>query len=483
MQKFKFPMEYLRVTQGENDTYSHAGSLAMDFGGKDTGSDKLYCPCDMIVKRCRRNATGEMYLESVEPVLFADGTSDYARLLCMHDGSFNATEGAILAQGTHFYDEGGMGSGNPNKFATHVHIEAGKGKWKSTTQSKNGLGTYVIENQAHLYDLFVVGDDVQILNDAGYDWVKESSLKENQITDTAVYGVDVSHNRSANIMKNIKAKGKAQFAIMRVGIGSSSEDKHLAQYIQDSEGMKRGFFSINYFNSNADAVAEADFLVDTIQKYGFTPDKVDLPIFCDWEGLSYEWNKGQGIEITPAQLQEMTAAYCERLIERGYKAGVYLSLNFWRNWYGDDYFVKHPNFYIWYARPGYSKPDRDCYLWQYACDEGTEFGANEPLDKNILFGEYVQGKPTDSCAEHLARIEELEQERYELNKALQQLNILYQSTRSSYVQLMEMYDQLKANYDVAIEENTELVAEVTDLRLGRAKSFFQQLIELLFGKK
>ena len=51
MQKFKFPMEYLRVTQGEFDPYSHAGSMAMDFGGKDTESDKLYCPCDMIIKR------------------------------------------------------------------------------------------------------------------------------------------------------------------------------------------------------------------------------------------------------------------------------------------------------------------------------------------------------------------------------------------------------------------------------------------------
>ena len=77
MQKFKFPMEYLRVTQGENDTYSHAGSLAMDFGGKGTGADKLYCPCDMVVKRTRQNANGELYLESVEPVLFADGSTDY----------------------------------------------------------------------------------------------------------------------------------------------------------------------------------------------------------------------------------------------------------------------------------------------------------------------------------------------------------------------------------------------------------------------
>ena len=177
MQKFKFPMEYLRVTQGENSAYSHAGSLAMDFGGKDRGADRLYCPCDMVVKRTRKNANGELYLESVDKLQFADGSVDYARLLCMHDGTFNVKEGQVLKQGEYFYDEGGMGAGNKNKFATHVHIEAGKGKWKSATQSKNSKGTYVIENQAHLYDLFIVGDDVVILDDGGYSWVREKTEK------------------------------------------------------------------------------------------------------------------------------------------------------------------------------------------------------------------------------------------------------------------------------------------------------------------
>ena len=392
VQRFKFPMEYLRVTQPEDSIYSHAGSLAMDFGGKDTGADKLYCPCDMVVKRCRQNANGELYLESTLPVQFADGTTDYARLLCVHDAVFNVVEGQVLKQGDYFYDEGGMGNGKPNAFAVHVHIEAGKGKWASCTQSRNNQGTYVIERQAHLYDLFVLGDDVIIKDDGGYNWKRESDIEKPESSDL-VYGVDVSHNRSADIMAKIKANGKADFAILRVGIGSASEDRHLAQYIKDSEGLKKGFFSINYFNSIEDAEGEADFLIDTIQKYGFTPDKVDLPIFCDWEGLSYEWNKSQGIEITPAKLQQMTQAYCNRIIERGYKAGVYVSKNFWDNWYGKAFFDEHPEYYIWYARPGYAQPDRECYLWQYASDNGSEYGADEPLDKNILFGRYIETEP------------------------------------------------------------------------------------------
>ena len=416
VQKFKFPMEYMRVTQREESVYSHAGSLAMDFGGKDSGADKLYCPCDMVVKRCRQNANGELYLESTLPVQFADGTTDYARLLCLHDGSFNVVEGQVLKQGDYFYDEGGMGGGNPNAFAVHVHIEAGKGKWASCTQSRNSQGTYVIERQAHLYDLFVMGDDVIIKDDGGFAWKRVSDLEKPESNDF-VYGVDVSHNRSADIVSKIKAAGKADFVIMRVAVGSASEDKHLAQYIKDSEGMKKGFFSINYFNSVEDAVAEADFLIDTIQKYGFTPDKVDLPIFCDWEGLSYEWNKNQGVEITAGMLQRMTEAYCNRIIERGYKAGIYMSLNFWDNWYGRRFIADHPEYYIWYARPGYAQPDRDCYLWQYACDNGSEYGADEPLDKNILLGEYIEAKPPcEECERLKEQIVELEKANAELEQ-------------------------------------------------------------------
>lgn len=184
-QKFKFPMEYLRVTQraGFNDdgsvditSYSHAGSWAVDFAGKDEGADKLYLPCNMVVKRCRTGANGELYLESVDPVHFADGTTDYARMICLHDSEFNVAVGDALPQGTYFYDEGGMGSGNPNAFGTHVHIEAGKGKWNSTTQSANAQGTYVIENQSPLHELFIVGDDVVIMDDGGYDWLLESEF-------------------------------------------------------------------------------------------------------------------------------------------------------------------------------------------------------------------------------------------------------------------------------------------------------------------
>lgn len=177
---FYFPMENLRVTQEENKG-THKGSLAIDFGGKDTGKDCLYAPCTMIVKRIRENANGEVYLESVKPVIFADGTRDYARLLVLHDSEAqNLLEvGEMINQGEYFYSEGGMGGGVPNKFANHVHIEAGKGRWKENGAEKHyrtgykdedGNNTYSITNPTSLYNLFVLKRDTIILEDGGYNW-------------------------------------------------------------------------------------------------------------------------------------------------------------------------------------------------------------------------------------------------------------------------------------------------------------------------
>lgn len=452
-------MEFLRVTQGELDGYSHGGSLAMDFGGKDGGADKLYCPCDMVVKRCRRNANGELYLESTLPVEFADGTTDYARLLCMHDSKFNVAEGSILKQGDYFYDEGGMGSGNPNKFGTHCHIEAGKGKWKSCTQSPNSRGTYVIENQAHLYDLFILGDDVQILDGAGYPWKRVSDLeKQPAITDKTVYGVDVSQNRTAGIMTKIKVNGKADFAILRATIGSVREDDNLRQYISDSRGMKIGFFSANYFINSADAVCEADFLIATVEKYGFSPENLKLPLFCDWEYFSDGYRKKQGVKVTPAKLREMTVAFCKRIMERGYRAGVYLNLDFWENWYGNDFFEKNPDLYIWYARPGVTELDRDCYIWQYAANNGTEYGADEPLDKNILLGEYLAAEknPCENCD----RLTSLKAENETLNSKIDTLLKENETLKEVIKSFEEQREEIKNQLSKSTKYVEELKAKL-----------------------
>lgn len=166
-QRCYFPMEYLRITQHENEG-SHLDSLAMDFAGKDTTKEWCYAPCDMRVIRIREDKEncGEIYFESLSPVLFADKTIDYLHLLMIHDdNSCNFVVGDTVKQGEKFYREGGKYKGDPDYYAAHVHIEGGKGKWKSPYHYPNLKNVYITENQEHLYNLFWLKKGTINLND------------------------------------------------------------------------------------------------------------------------------------------------------------------------------------------------------------------------------------------------------------------------------------------------------------------------------
>ncbi len=183
MQKARFFMEHLKVTQkygfnldgSAKDSYSHKGSWALDLGGEDGGRDKCYCPFDAKVVRVRSEANGEMYIESVEPVMWADGRQDYAKILLLHAENFLYKEGDIIPQGAHFYDEGGMGRGQANYFASHVHVECGVGKWKNATQHQNEYGTWIIEDQVPVHQMLMLGPDVTVHEDGGYEWVRDDN--------------------------------------------------------------------------------------------------------------------------------------------------------------------------------------------------------------------------------------------------------------------------------------------------------------------
>lgn len=173
MQKAMFPMDFLRVTQKANGLFSHKGSLALDLGGKDTGSDKVFAPCDMEIVRVRNDSSHEIYAQSIDKVMFADGTVDSINFVWMHDDYINSNVkvGAVIKQGEYFMDEGGFGRGKRRLFAAHLHLEVGRGK-SPKTQIRNRYGTYVLPNQYPIEKALFLSPTTKILNDGGYAWQK-----------------------------------------------------------------------------------------------------------------------------------------------------------------------------------------------------------------------------------------------------------------------------------------------------------------------
>lgn len=205
-----------------------------------------------------------------------------------------------------------------------------------------------------------------------------------------IYGNDISHHQTEKAVREISAGGKADFIITRATIGSYTVDKKLHIFEADikNSGLKNSYYCASYSASREDAVAEAEFLVKTLEKY---ENKPELAIFFDWEYFSANYIKEQfGIDTTPQLVQGVTEAFCERIKELGYIAGVYLNKDYWDRFYTDFFFTQHPDYKIWYARPGYSKPDKPCDIWQYGSDDGADFGyTGGNLDKNILLTGYL----------------------------------------------------------------------------------------------
>lgn len=184
MQRCRFIMDYMRVTQprgrsraGSADfsSYSHAGSYALDLGGRDAGADWAYAPCDVQVKRVygRENA---VWFESVNEVMCADGKARKLVFLLKHIDTadmeyIGIVPGRIFRQGEKFYKEGSEGT-----IGNHIHLEVGAGPfsfpgWQKTAmRNRVGANVWKINNQLRAEDVFFVSRRTVVLDGGDCEW-------------------------------------------------------------------------------------------------------------------------------------------------------------------------------------------------------------------------------------------------------------------------------------------------------------------------
>ena len=212
MQKAVLLLDYLNITQGANDDFSHKGDKAIDLAGKDNNIESLKAPFTGIIKRIYTNVNA-VWLESLDKVEYADGTIDYMTVLTFHDNDVsNLYVGKIVKQGEVYYEEGTKG----NTTGNHIHLAVGKGKFTSNGWYKNEYGNWCINNQYDVYKALFILDNIKIINSGGYKWVKTNSLtvENNYITYTVVrgdtlYSIARHYNTTVNELvklNNIKNK-------------------------------------------------------------------------------------------------------------------------------------------------------------------------------------------------------------------------------------------------------------------------------------
>lgn len=158
-----FPLDRLHITQGENGSYSHQGSLAIDFIGSST-LYPYYAPVDL--KLVSVISAGYVY-ESKQPVRWVNNLLDHFCLLVAHDDNTSYSVGREVNQGQFLGRTGTTG----NVTGDHLHLEVSQGLY--TGMEQNSHGVWVLKNQVSMTQLFDIRDTV-IVNDYGYSWIEYS---------------------------------------------------------------------------------------------------------------------------------------------------------------------------------------------------------------------------------------------------------------------------------------------------------------------
>jgi hypothetical protein len=151
VQLAQFPMDYLYVTQGEGGSFSHAGTLAIDFVGK-SHHYPYYAPCYC---ECigRNDSEAILTYKSIGQVMCADGKMREIVWRNIHDDDLMYNVGDKLLKGQIMGHTGNSG----NSSGEHWHLDV----WEGTEFTRT--------NPLHIYDVFAV-NNVEIANGFGYKW-------------------------------------------------------------------------------------------------------------------------------------------------------------------------------------------------------------------------------------------------------------------------------------------------------------------------
>lgn len=163
-----FPFEYMYMSQDEGGDYSHQYTYNLDFLGWGANGRILQCPFYApVTLKCVAiwdSTSNNRVYESVNPVVFADGTIDYLTIAFAHDNNPIHNIGDTINQGQLLGHTGTYGQVTGD----HTHTCCGKGRYQGYTQRQGGH--YDLTNRCHYWDATFV-NDTTIIQGYNHNWV------------------------------------------------------------------------------------------------------------------------------------------------------------------------------------------------------------------------------------------------------------------------------------------------------------------------
>ena len=205
-----------------------------------------------------------------------------------------------------------------------------------------------------------------------------------------IKGVDLSYCQEDISFPAMKQAG-VKFAIIRAGF-STKKDVTMDRFVADCKkyGIAYGFYWYSYAMSVEQAEAEADKCIEVIK--GLSPT---YPVFYDME------EKKQISSLNTDTRTKMAIAFCEKIRQAGFKAGIYANPSFMENYYDKQRLVGKYDIWLAHWTNSPDRPSRYNYgqtMWQWGVDRIGGYN----IDGDICFCEYAKTSPENKTVEQLA---------------------------------------------------------------------------------
>ena len=198
-------------------------------------------------------------------------------------------------------------------------------------------------------------------------------------------GVDVSFYNNGINWNAVKAQG-VDFAIIRVGgrgweSGKLYDDVCFLQNLREARaaGLRVGVYFYTTAVDALEAVQEASLVVERLNGAA-----LDMPVYIDME-FSGDYPRGRSDTLSIIQRTDIINAFCQTIINAGYRAGVYSGQYFFQHYL--DY-TTMSKYSVWMASYTSANKVPDFAgrydIWQFT-DSGRINGISGGVDLNVMY--------------------------------------------------------------------------------------------------
>ena len=196
---------------------------------------------------------------------------------------------------------------------------------------------------------------------------------------STAFGIDVSVWQGS--IDWSKVKNEVDFVVLRIGFSETLDNRFL-EYAAGCEqyDIPYGIYHYSYALTAADATAEGEWVINTLDSYGYQPE---LPIFFDMED-------GTQAALSTSLKENICRNFCEAIRDGGRDPGFYG----FTSWFSTSFITSYLNSMpVWIAQidgfssNGTATHDGGTWLWQYSW-EGSISGISGDVDCNICYANF-----------------------------------------------------------------------------------------------